>query len=554
MFPLTCAVALSACKSADVVTASFVVSVVRDENNTAIAGARVSSTDPNLVISNDATGAFAIKGPPALRKLTFTASAPGFADRTMVVFPPALFTHVITLTMNLRPLGTQTHVTLPSGTAAPLQVSAQRTDGAATLTIPANALVLPDGSPASGDANVTMTYWHPRESMASAPAPLLTADPNGSAKPATLRSWGMSAIEIEQGGQKLQVAPGKTLPLSFTVPTSMQSLVGTRFPQPDLYYLNRDKGLWELVGTLANGDVTYAGGALSVNLPHLSEWNMDGLDATPGGPGNQGCVRGTLYNSCAVGTPLANSTAVVWFMAWEELSSFPVSTNAQGVWCLNHTTRDIMPGESSSTANTIAFYVSGPGGAANSSICSAKPIPDACAACAPLDAENGCCRFQIDYQAGTATSFSTPEAPGVGGATCNQYFSQGWNQAAIPEAECRAICPQIQATEGAFSHFLPCHICPGTVPPYGGACYADMNQPNTNLGYDNNCVDLDKVFGVVSVSDGTCPNPAGGVPAAAAPPACSPKPQGTPCVTTADCCTAALVCLDRLCVPLTDPQ
>lgn len=543
-----------ACTNNTVAVAPFVVDIVRDEHNAAIPGATVTSTDSSLVITGDGTGAFSIMGLRGTRAVVFTASAPGHADRTMVVYPPAGLSKVLTLTSNLRAIDQQVHLTLPSGSAAAVQVNVQRSDGASTLTIPADSLVRADGSPATGDANVKFTYWHPRESMLSAPAPLLTADPNGSVKPATLRSWGMSAIEIEQNGSKLQVAAGKSLPLSFGVPTSMRSLVHAQhFPQPDLYYLNRNTGLWDLVGTLAHGDVTYDSNTLRVNLPHLSEWNMDGLDATPGGPGNQGCVRGTLYNACqSTGStvPLANAKALVWFMAWEELSSFEVTTDSQGVWCLNHATRDIMPGEDSGSANTIAFFVSGAtGGPKNSSLCAQQAIPDACAVCAPLDAENGCCRFQIDYQAGNAAEFYTPEAPGIGGATCNQYFSQGWDQASISESACRYVCPQLQPSGAAFSHLLPCHVCPGTAAPYGGACYGDMNQPNTNLGYDNNCVDLDKVFGAVTVSDGSCNNPVGGVP----PPPCTPKPEGATCNNDADCCNSAVVCSDKVCVPPGDP-
>ena len=546
------ALTLASCWSSPAITTRYILGgTVRDENGNAIAGVKVHLQNSSVDGASDSTGHFALNSSVYMANAVLTFTAPGYTPRSVPLKLNSKFND-ISITTTLRVVDKQVHITLPVAGAAAATVSVAKDDGAVVLSIPANSLVLPDGTLASGDANVALTYWHPRKSVQTAPGPLLTGDPNGTSTPHTLRTYGMAAIEVSQNGNLLQVATGTTLPLAFTLPVGMRDMIGDAHRAlPDLYYLNHTTGLWDNQGSIASGALAWNPntGIMTAQLPHLSEWNIDGFDSF-----TSTCFKGTVINKCT-GKPLANADLSIWFMAWEELSVYPDRTDADGKWCHTHYTPDIIAADHPD--NLTQIYVSGgdPTNVTNSSLCQPSPggpIPKECVPCSTVGVASACCRYQMDYQVGTpdwfnnTDYFNTDHPQG----TCLGYYG-------VSNADCRLTCDNI----AHIVNLLPCHVCPGsTRPKLGDQCWGtiDINGSSvmTQL-YDNNCIDYDAIWGgPIEVSDGTCKlgDPNNTAPGNAGAPACpSISQQGESCTSTT-CCASGLICNDHLCVPLSDPQ
>ena len=83
-----------------------------------------------------------------------------------------------------------------------------------------------------------------------------------------LQSFGMLAVELNgAGGEKLQLAAGKTAGLTFPIPASLQAQAPATIP---LWSLDETTGLWKEEGTATRQGNNYVGA-----VSHFSYWNCD---------------------------------------------------------------------------------------------------------------------------------------------------------------------------------------------------------------------------------------------------------------------------------------
>lgn len=214
------------------------------------------------------------------------------------------------LQFTLRPVDQSQTFALPTD-ATPATFSINRGVAGAALSIPAAALVDPQGNVATGNANMNLTFWSPDDDMSTVPGALRASgsnqDPRDSS-PIGLLSYGMVDIDIEQNGNKLQVAPNAALSLVLQTTDARRDALANRTSDttkvPVLWTLNPNTGLWDE----DVGDSTYdkATGKLTATLHHLSTKNSD-EPYNASGPlvGDSGCITGRAYGQC--GQPLPNA-------------------------------------------------------------------------------------------------------------------------------------------------------------------------------------------------------------------------------------------------------
>ena len=145
-----------------------------------------------------------------------------------------------------------------------------------TLNVNGMQVELPDGykdaaTGASYTQNVTakMVYLSPDDDDFSdaMPGGDLAAIRTDNSE-AQLISYGMVRVELQgEGGQKLQLADGKTAKLTFPIPTSLQDNPPAEIP---LWSFNEETGLWEEEGVATLQGTFYVG-----EVTHFSWANLD---------------------------------------------------------------------------------------------------------------------------------------------------------------------------------------------------------------------------------------------------------------------------------------
>ena len=513
--------------------------VVLNELGGSVSGAHISVAGTDLSAQSDTAGIFSIADAIVPPSANLTVRAPGFAQQTFRVTQAAQVSSSAFLL--LRPFDYSRVITLPAGAEPPAQIHVARSSGTATLLIAPDTLVTADGTPVTGDVWVGLAYWDPLESLRSVPGKLITRDPNNADAEIDLVTYGMVDIRIMQNGQELQVAPGKTIPLLFKVPSTLLPNDREHFALPFLYVYNTDTARWDLQGSTQDGALTFEESTktFTAHLPHLSCWNLD----RPSSPW-PACITGNLVSACT-GKPLPNFDFRLWILGWEDIGSFDTKTDAAGHYCYNigvSNITDTVP------HNYAAIFPAARNDPNNTSVCqSSGPImPKLCADSANVSGRG--CRYQIDFQVPpgqtcfTKTQYLQNGVPPL--PTCANLSSQ------ISNAECHRVCP-----EGiAIKDLRTCNVCPGTVwtqnTSGNGFCYGIGTTPPGYVPYPftNNCADL----GNVAINDGSCPRGT----AATQSDGCKNRAAsaaGEPCDPAVTCpccpCNGALICSDGLCVP-----
>jgi hypothetical protein len=409
---------------------------------------------------------------------------------------------------------------LPTGGAPSVTAAVTRGDGTVTLTIPADSMVTASGAPASGNAEVRLTYWNPATDMNNKPASLAARLGNNSNVVLALQTLGMVDVQVVQGTEILQVAPGKILGLDQTLPPKFQDAMAQRpngVHDPFLFYLDPAAGVWVL-----DGNLTYDpnAGMLRGELPHLTTWNYDlfenwnppgycttddilnsrGACAKPGeGSDLGGCVVGRALQPD--GSALANQSVRLWLFDSEHISAVDVVTDASGNYCTNVGIRLCVPWANDPkcqyTQNTLLYHVSAPASPTVTSL--PNPIPPQC------EAQSGAYSY-AQYQT-------------------VQYFN---DCALINDDSTDQVRNTTPLTDPASVSISACNYCSGTGPGYCSVAGASLG---------NSCGKLPDVT----------LTPGGGATA----PKCAKLLQmGDPCsADTAACCPVGAVCSDYVCVP-----
>ena len=494
-----------------------------------------------FVTTTNALGNFHIANPsvpwPADANLVAYVTHPGYA-------PSAARLHYkldssADINAQLRPVDTT--LTAELRPDQPVQISAQRLDGGAIVSIPPNSLVDSSGALATGTVHVELTYWHPFEPMSTQPAPLFGDEPNGKIP---LFTYGMADISVTQNGQHLQVAPNHTIGLQLQIGSlEMAQIANQIIPMPYLWYMDPNTGYWTRQNGLLNNSLTYDPGAgvFTAALPHMSAWNVDGGLQ----PANGGCFTGKAVNACNPAQGLANTPVRVFFMGFEQVWNWNTTTDNSGEYCVSIGMNAYLlnqVGTNASTTYSIHYYASSTDPSV-SNLC--NPAPAYCVECPSVGAYGDC---------GLNCRLDDPAASNV--------VSQDGYVKPVPTYSdgCSPPSPTLA--------LQACHFCPGDP-----ATPASCTFPGNSTVMVGGCAQVETLAipaaGCTCVSPGhtcktssdCCPGLSGQANACTngVCSACSVVGEGTPCNPTSDTCcvepgkTGTLVCADFLCVPATDP-
>ena len=148
----------------------------------------------------------------------------------------------------------------------------------ASITIPANAFVRPNGQLATGKVIVEFSPWDIQSSDLNA-MPANGVAQNAQNQIVDLISAGMiSATFKNEQGETLQLARGKTADLMMDLPinniANQEMMVGTEIP---MWYFDEATGLWieEGIGHVVESVQSATGLAVHATVSHFSTWNWD---------------------------------------------------------------------------------------------------------------------------------------------------------------------------------------------------------------------------------------------------------------------------------------
>ena len=136
------------------------------------------------------------------------------------------------------------------------------------IELPAAGVVDGSGAAYSGPVTVSAKWLDPTSAdlAQTMPGDLRALNTSGEMK--TLLTYGMVAVELTgNGGQALQVAPGKKSTVSFPLPSTLQGPAPATIP---LWHFDEEKGLW-----IEEGSATKVGDKYVGEVSHFSFWNCD---------------------------------------------------------------------------------------------------------------------------------------------------------------------------------------------------------------------------------------------------------------------------------------
>jgi hypothetical protein len=271
--------------------AGFVDSAVRVRSTRGepLQGVTVELVDGSANATTGADGSATLRtgtGVPVVLRL----SKAGYADQVQrVQVPPGGEPGFLQVTMRPR----EPAVTLPDAAAGG---TVDGPDGVRVIFAP-GSLVDAAGVPATGAVQVAMTPVDVTESPRAFPGRFEGLAGDG--QQGLIVSFGVVEVVLRQGGQPLQLAPGRRATLEIPV-YARQGLDGRALQPGDTYpmwSLNERTGLWvaEAIGTVVAAPGTPEGLALRGEVSHFSWWNHDLFTAPPYRPRPK-CLVDTNYD------------------------------------------------------------------------------------------------------------------------------------------------------------------------------------------------------------------------------------------------------------------
>ncbi|WP_338616759.1 carboxypeptidase regulatory-like domain-containing protein [Pigmentiphaga sp. CHJ604] len=279
--------------------------VINGQTGEAIQNARLSNGSASA--TSNAQGEFELAGVAPASRTVIRVNATGYGEGLPTAAVVANQTTDIA-TVELQPVD----VTGGGDAATAITVTAPNTP--ASVSLPANGLVRPDGSPATGPVSVALSAVNPALNVNAMPGQYLVATAGGGT--GVMESWGAINVTLQNtAGERLNLAPGKTATIRIPVATRSASNPAT-IP---LFYFDEATGFWKQEGsaTLAgSGADQYYEGTVS----HFTYWNADQL-------------MNTVYvNGCVADDAGASSLAniLVTSDGIDYSSSSSIRTDAQG--------------------------------------------------------------------------------------------------------------------------------------------------------------------------------------------------------------------------------
>ncbi len=234
-----------------------------------VAGASVGS--PSGTATTDAGGKASL---PVANgsELAISVAKAGFAEQVKLVTLPAGRSADALLVMLIQRDAAVDIAGIEAGG------SASGRDGV-KVTFPAGALVNAAGAAVTGTIQMQMTPVNVVDLDAGAFPGAFEGLPSGGGARAAIMSYGTAELLPLQGGQKLNLAPGKTAQIELPIYVGVHQ-GGSAVAIGDtiaLWSLNASTGLWtqEGSGTVVASAASPSGKALRATISHFSWWNGD---------------------------------------------------------------------------------------------------------------------------------------------------------------------------------------------------------------------------------------------------------------------------------------
>jgi hypothetical protein len=271
-----------------------VAALVQTAAGSALAGAKISIAGQSFTTDTSGNAAFKVKIPQSVKTVVVTIEKAGFITQSLELKVDEL----TQLSANLLPI--KQILTVAKIEEEQLIQSAFMN---AQISIPANAFVLPNGQPATGEVKIELTPWNIQGTDLNAmPANGVAVDSKGN--PAILISAGMmTATFTNAAGQKLQLKSGVTADIQMDLPlesiNNQAMTVGTSIP---MWYFDITKGKWVeegTPGTVVASPLSPTGLAVQATVTHFSTWNWDFKFENPGSV-NVKCKSASTYVPCHI--------------------------------------------------------------------------------------------------------------------------------------------------------------------------------------------------------------------------------------------------------------
>ena len=253
-------------------TDAEMVVLVADALGNLLPGVEVDLVDGSSTATTDASGAATLGSLPTELPFSLRLRKDGYATQ---IFPTEL------------PAGTQfSSVELTMRQRRTPAVLARIEDGGAEfgedgvfVDLPPDALVHSDGSPASGEATLSLTPVDVTDDLAAKafPGGYQGVQPDGNR--GLILSYGVSEFAIEQGNEALQLAPGALATIEIPIYTGGVN-AGDFIA---LWSVDESSGLWteEGVGEVVTSSASPSGFSLRASVGHFSWWNADRFEDDP---------------------------------------------------------------------------------------------------------------------------------------------------------------------------------------------------------------------------------------------------------------------------------
>lgn len=240
------------------VTASIAGRIL-DNNKQPVSGAII--TAGSLTATSDVNGSFRITNVSLDKNAGFIkVEKDGFFEGSRTIVVNANAVNNISIELIKRKV---------SGTVSGNTGGNITVEGGGNIVFTGNSFVNKAGNSAyTGTVSVSTFFLNPTASNFNAIMPGALRGITTTNEETGLQSFGMMAVELTgAGGEKLQLASGKTATLTFPIPSDLLSTAPNTIP---LWSFNDTTGLWKEEGTATKQGNNYVG-----TVSHFSFWNCD---------------------------------------------------------------------------------------------------------------------------------------------------------------------------------------------------------------------------------------------------------------------------------------
>ena len=248
-------------KIPDPIVTGSVAGLVTDLNNVAVANASV--TAGTSVTTSDVNGKF------SLQNVQLSAN-----DGLVKITKDGYFTGSRTFFVSSGTVNNVKIQLIPKNVSGSFAASSGgniNIAGGGSVNFNATSIVnATTGASYSGDVSVATYFLNPSDANFKEymPGDLRGIDANN--KESILKSFGMVTVEMnDAGGNKLQLASGKTAAITLPIPSALQSSAPGTMP---LWYFDETKGVWKQEGTATKQGNNYVG-----SVAHFSFWTTGQL-------------------------------------------------------------------------------------------------------------------------------------------------------------------------------------------------------------------------------------------------------------------------------------